>query len=94
MAHFANPLARQICGIAIIKSGDHLLGQHSKQILAVNAILFLEVIRMRIIADGEPVISIINLAPPTIHYAAIEAAVRGGFHAARAAGFERAAGIV
>ena len=61
---------------------------------AVLAILFLDVVGMRVVADGEAVLAVEAFAPPTVEDAEVQAAVAARLHAAGAARFERAARVV
>ena len=49
---------------------------------------------MFIAADGETVLAIKHFAPPTVHDAAVQPTMRGGFHTARAAGLQWPAGVI
>ena len=69
-------------------------GQRLVKIRAVHAVLFLDVVRVRIVADGEAVGAVVAFAPPAVQDAQVQAAVAAGLHAAGAGGFERTARIV
>ena len=78
----------------IVELRNDLLGQRLVKIGTIHAVLFLNVVRLRIRADGEAVRAVVAFAPPAVKDAEVEAAVATGFHAAGAGSFERTPRIV
>ena len=89
-----DPFARDALRVAVEEQRNDLLGQRLVKVRAVQAVLFLDVVGMRIAADGEAVGAVVAFAPPAVHDAQVQAAVAAGLHAAGAGGFERTARVV
>ena len=89
-----NPLARDALFVAVEKHRNDLFGKRLVKIGAVHAVLFLDIIRVGIAADGKPVGAVVAFAPPAVEDAEIQTAIAAGLHAAGAGGFQRAARVV
>ena len=94
VADHLEPLARNALIVAVEEGGDDLFHQRLIDVGAVLAILFLDVVGMRVVANGEAVLAVEAFAPPAVEDAEVQAAVAAGLHAAGAAGFERAPRII
>ena len=82
------------CASRLKNIGHDLFGQRLVKVRAVHAVLFLDVVGLRIAADGKAVRAVVTFAPPAVEDAHVHAAVAARLHAAGAGGFERAARIV
>src|ERR1035438_5545978 len=89
-----DPFARDALRVPLEAHRHDLLGESLVKVRAVHAVLLLDVVGMRILADGEAVGAVVAFAPPAVEDAQVHATVTAGFHAAGAGGLERTARVV
>ena len=82
------------CGVALEEDGITSSVNTLIKVRAVALVLFLDGLRMRIVADGKAVGAVVAFAPPAVEDAQVQAAVAAGLYAAGAGSFQRTARIV